>query len=106
MRCREVWWSGGKLYLGGAHDLVAKITAEVLGGTQIDASAEQPRKLGLDRGNAKQPGDSRRLELHQQVYVAVRLRGAFQDGAEQRQAPDAVASAQLREGLLIERQPV
>ena len=41
--CRmRVWSSGDKLHLGGAYDLVAKITAEFVRGAQIDASpAEQ-----------------------------------------------------------------
>lgn len=95
------------LDLRRAHDLVAKMPAEVLCGTQIDTPApELAGQLLLDPRQRQHTWDMPGLEFHQQVHVAVGTRRPLQDRPEQRQSPDMVASAELSQRHAISEEDV
>jgi hypothetical protein len=63
---------GGKLHLRRALYLFPEVRAEFLCSAQIDTPpAHQLGKLGLDRGEAKQPGRRAGLKLHKEIDIAV-----------------------------------
>src|ERR1700726_2004025 len=74
---------------------VAKLAAELLRSTQVDLRTEHRGKLGLHGGQPNETRLAARLELDQQIDVAVRPSGAHQSGAEQGQAEDVPLPAEL-----------
>ena len=87
--------SGGILVFSGTDDVSPKMPTEILGCAQINApSAKQFGQLGFNPCNREHAGHVPRLELHQKIHVAIDAGSPFQDGAEQRQTPNVMASAE------------
>src|SRR5437868_12429136 len=88
MWARRARSSGSKLNLRHLHHVIAEVAAQVFLCAQVDASAlEQGRKLKLDLCHREQTRPCCRLELHQEVDIAVGPRGALERRAEEREAP-------------------
>jgi len=86
--------SGFTLDFRSTLDFLAEIPAEILGSAHVRlAPAEQRRQFELEIGHAQQAGLCLRLELDQQIDVAVGTRQPFQRRAEQREAADAAPTA-------------
>ena len=90
--------SGRKLNLRGAQNIVAEVTAQILGGSQIDPpAAYQIGQLCLDSRETQEAGLHPRLEFHQQIYVAVGTCGLPESRPKERQPHDVMAAAKFRE---------
>jgi hypothetical protein len=93
------------LHLRGFDDVISKVARQVAGGAQIHlASPEQIRKLDLHGGDAQETGNVRRVELDEQIDIAVRARCPFKLRAEQRQAANVVSFAKPSDRGFIEIQ--
>lgn len=77
-------------HLGFCENFRPKSLAQVAGRAQVDLRAQQPGKLELKFGQADEPHPDIRLELHQEVNVALRPGFAMQDRSEQRQPAHSV----------------
>lgn len=53
-------------------NLVAKVAAEILRRSQVHLEADHLRELDLHAGNSQQSRNMLRIELDQEIHVAVR----------------------------------
>lgn len=79
-------------------DLVSEVSAEEARGVQVDGSAEDGGEFVL-HGEEREAGGGAGLELDEDVDVAVGAEVIAEHGAEESEAPDAVAAAEVGEGL-------
>src|ERR1039458_533863 len=85
-------------------DFVAKVATEIHGGAQVDfSSAEQTAQLRLHIREAEEANPLLRPELDKDVDVAGFGEPVGEYRAEQRQLPDAVAPAKVRDLSLRNR---
>src|SRR5450756_237072 len=90
------------LFLRILEDLVAEVAAELLGRAQIDAATEKLAELLLHARHREVADRGLGLELDQHVDVALGAEIVAKHRAEERQAPDAAAAAELADALVID----
>jgi WD40 repeat protein len=84
--------------LGLAQHAVSEVGAEAPRQVHVGGSAEHCRQSRLQSREREEGHPRARLELHQDVDVARGREVLPQDGAEERQSPDPVATAELVRG--------
>src|SRR5688572_8073186 len=95
MCCTRTSLSGRKLHLGSPQHLVAEVPAELLRRAQVNlAPSEQSREFCLEFREAEEARRPARLELDQQVDVALGTIRSPQHRPEQGQAANAVRPTQ------------
>ena len=93
------------LELRFAHHIVAEVARKVGSGPQVDPSpTQQIREFSLHASERDIPGRLTGFELHEQVDIAIRALFAPKHGAEQRDASDAVARAEVFQCVLPDRE--
>jgi hypothetical protein len=85
---------------GFGEDLVSEVAAQEARGIEIDSAAKDGRKLIL-HGEERKAWSVSRLELHEDVHVAVGAEVGTQHRAEQGKAPDMMTPAEV--GQLVPR---
>jgi hypothetical protein len=75
---------------------LAEIAAKLIGGAQIDLSpTEKFRKLSLHSGQIEEAGRLFRMELNQEVDIAVLPKLALQSGTEEGEFPYPISFAEI-----------
>lgn len=93
------------MHLGLFQHLVAEVRAEKAFSVEIHRVAEQLGKLPLDSRLPNQPHRTALLEFHQNVHMAIGLEILAKNGAEKRQPPDAMRSAERSNFVLGDLYP-
>jgi hypothetical protein len=89
------------LHLSHPHHFIAEMTAQVLFRAEVNLLPQHGGKVLLRHDHLEEADRNARFELYQQVNVACWTRGLLQRRAEQRQAPDVMASTQFVQGLMV-----
>ena len=91
-----------KLDLGGGHHLVTKVATEESLRTQVDAATDDLAELILHADHVEEGDRGQGRELHQYVHVALRTEVVAQHGAEEGEALDGIAAAELGDALVLD----
>lgn len=78
-----------------AEDLIAKVRAERLGRFQVHIAAKNSAQLFFHPDEVKEAGDCLRLELHENVDVALEREVIAQHRPEKRELPDVIPPAEV-----------
>lgn len=96
MCCSRTRSSFRILDTGCGEDFVAEIAAKLVRGAQIDLSAtEKFRKLSLHSGQVEEAGRLARMELNQEIDVAILPKLALQSGTEEGEFPYPISFAEI-----------
>lgn len=83
--------------------MVAEISNETGWRAHINAPLDYLGQLQLHAGQRHESGQMARLELDEEIDVAVRAEIIARDRAEQRQLADVIATAEIGNCLVIDR---
>lgn len=89
-------------HLGFRENFRPESLTQVAGRAQIDLRAQQSGKFEFEFGQADEPHPDIRLELYQEVNVALRPGFAMQDRSEQRQPPHPVGATEVSQCVALD----